>query len=137
MRACSRSRLKCLRPLTNFHSYFGIVLPSLISDEGISPQPQLLNIKGNQIVNLPGIVHIVHRENYDTLEWVSPYVQSARSGVEFRPNLHPEPNSSLPEILEDKLIESYNVNNSNENSIIIGIDQLSSIYLNTNEIKYS
>ena len=27
-------RLKCLRPLTKFHSYFGIVLPSLLSDEG-------------------------------------------------------------------------------------------------------
>ena len=124
-------RLQCLRPLTNFDSYFGIILPGLISDEGISPQPQLLNIKGNQIENLPNIL----RENYGTLEWVSPYVQPARSKVEVRPNLRPKPTSSLPEHLEDKLIKSYNVNNSNENSII-GTDQLNSIYLNTNEIKY-
>ena len=40
-------RLQCLRQLTKFHSYFGIVLPSLISDEGISPHtPPIIKHKG-------------------------------------------------------------------------------------------
>ena len=89
-------RLQCLRLLTKFHSYFKIVWPSLISDERINPKPQLLNIKGNQIVNLPDIVL---QENYDTLEWDSLY-------------------------FEDKLIYKYNENDSKENSKIIGSDQL-------------
>ena len=105
-------------------------MPSLVSDDEI--QPHHLRLIGNKIIDLPNIF----RENYGTLTWVSPYVQPARSTVEVRPNFHPEPNSSLPEILEDKLIERYNENNSNEN-FIIGTDQLNSIYLNTKEIKYS
>ena len=123
-------RLKCLQPITTLHKNFGIATPSLISDDEI--QPHHLRLIGNKIVNLPDIVH---RENYGTLTWVSPYVQPTRSTVEVRPNFHSEPNSSLPEILEDKLINIYNEHMTK--NYIIGTDQLNSIYLNTKEIKYS